>query len=407
MLLGLGPVLVRKDMSELDAILNAWRGLRGKDADADAVLATVVHVTGSAYRSPGGRMLIVPNGRHIGCVSGGCLEGEITKKAWWFTESGEPVVRVYDTTSDDGAVWEFGLGCNGVVHVLLERVNTPASALMLDFLSAHRMARKPVAIATVVRADACSEIRIGDRLMLDESSAPVGSLASSAIAPEALSHAVSALHEKKSRLAHIGAISVFVEYIRPALSLAVFGAGHDAVPLVNFASQLGWEVAVLDGRPAYARPERFPGASRVVQIAAADPLREVVIDSDTAVVMMTHNYPLDLTLLPYILSRRPCYLGMLGPRARAEKLFVTLGLSPPASVHAPAGLDAGCDSPAAIALSITAEIQAVISSRPGGMLKRREEPIHAPAHELGSSPQEETVAAVRPSYCETTIESHA
>jgi xanthine/CO dehydrogenase XdhC/CoxF family maturation factor len=123
--------------------------------------------------------------------------------------------------------------------------------------------------------------------------------------------------------------------------------------------------------------------------------------------MMTHNYALDLMLLPHILSRRPCYLGMLGPRARAEKLFATLGLGPPASVHAPAGLDAGCDSPAAIALSIAAEIQAVTSFRPGGMLKHRPEPIHTPAYELGSSPQEETVAAVRPSYCETTIERHA
>jgi xanthine/CO dehydrogenase XdhC/CoxF family maturation factor len=392
-------------MSELDAILDAWRGLQGKDADA--VLATVVHVTGSAYRSPGGRMLIVPNGRRVGCVSGGCLEGEITKKAWWFTESGQPVVRVYDTTSDDGAVWEFGLGCNGVVHILLERVNMPAAALMFDFLSAHRMARKPVVVATVVSADARSEIGIGDRLMLDDSSAPVGSLTGSAIASQAMLHAVSALREKKSRLAHIGDTSVFVEYIRPALSLAVFGAGHDSVPLVNIATQLGWEVAVADGRPAYARPERFPGASRVVQIAAADPLREIVIDSDMAVVMMTHNYPLDLMLLPHILSRRPFYLGMLGPRARAEKLLATLGLSPPVSVHAPAGLDAGCDSPAAIALSIAAEIQAVTCSRTGGMLKHRSEPIHAPAHELGSSPQEERAAAVRPSYCETTIERHA
>jgi xanthine/CO dehydrogenase XdhC/CoxF family maturation factor len=392
-------------MSELDTILNAWRGLHGNDRDA--VLATVVHVTGSAYRSPGGRMLIVPGGHHIGCVSGGCLEGEITKKAWWLTESGEPVVRVYDTTSDDDAFWGFGLGCSGLLHVLLERVNTPATAQMLEFLSAHRITRTPVVMATVVRADAGSEIRIGDRLMLDDSSAPVGSLSGSAIASQAMLHTVSALREKRSRLAHIGATSVFVEYIRPALSLAVFGAGHDSVPLVNLASQLGWEVTVADWRPGYARPERFPGASRVVQIAEADPLREIAIDSDTAVVMMTHNYPMDLVLLPHILSRCPGYLGMVGPRARADRLFTVLGLNPPVSVHAPAGLDAGCDSPTAIALSIAAEIQAVTNSRPGGMLKHREEPIHAPVHESGSSPQEEKAAAVRLSCCETTIERHA
>ena len=240
-------------MRELDAILDAWRGLEGKDRDA--VLATVVHVTGSAYRRPGGRMLIVPDGRRIGCVSGGCLEGEIVRKAWWFTESGGPVVRIYDTTSEDDAVWEFGLGCNGVVHVMLERVNTPAASGMLDFLDAHRAARKPAVVATVVRTDARSGIRVGDRLLLDESSAPAGSLSGSAIEPQVLMHAAAALREKKSRLAHIGVQPiVFVEWIGPALSLAVFGAGHDSIPLVNFARQLGWR------RHRRGRPSRLRAA---------------------------------------------------------------------------------------------------------------------------------------------------
>jgi xanthine/CO dehydrogenase XdhC/CoxF family maturation factor len=392
-------------MRELDAILDTWRGLEGKDRDA--MLATVVHVTGSAYRRPGGRMLMVPDGRRIGCVSGGCLEGEIVRKAWWFTESGAPVVRVYDTTSEDDAVWEFGLGCNGVVHVMLERVNTPAAAAMLDFLDAHRAARKPAVVATVVRADARSGVRVGDRLLLDESSAPMGSLRGSEIESQAMLHAAAALREKKSRLAHIGSTGVFVEWIGPALSLAVFGAGHDSMPLVNFARQLGWEVAVADGRPAYARPERFPGAGRVVLLAAGDLLRDIFIDSETAVVMMTHNYPLDLRLLPRILSLQPRYLGILGPRERAHRLFSELGLSQPASVHAPAGLDAGCDSPEAIALSIVAEIQAETNSRAGGKLKYRREPIHFAPYEVGMPSGEQAAGAVRPSSCETVGGSRA
>jgi xanthine/CO dehydrogenase XdhC/CoxF family maturation factor len=392
-------------MRELDAILDTWRGLEGKNGDA--ILATVVHVTGSAYRRPGGRMLIVPDGRRVGCVSGGCLEGEIVKKAWWFTESGAPVVRVYDTTSEDDAVWEFGLGCNGVVHVMLERVDTPAARELLDFLDAHRCARMPAAVATVVRTDTRSGVRVGDRLLLDESSAPVGSLTGSEIEAQVTLHAAAALREKKSRLAHMGATGVFVEWIGPALSLVVLGAGHDSIPLVNFAKQLGWDVTVADGRPAYARPERFPGASRVVQLLAGDLLRGVVIDSETAVVMMTHNYPLDLRLLPRILSLRPRYLGMLGPRERAQRLFSDLGLSQPACVHAPAGLDAGCDSPEAIALSIVAEIQAETNSRPGGKLKYRREPIHTAAYEVGSRPAEKTTETVRPSECETIADSHA
>jgi xanthine dehydrogenase accessory factor len=392
-------------MRELDAILDTWRGLEGQNRDA--VLATVVHVTGSSYRRPGGRMLIVPDGRRVGCVSGGCLEGEIVRKAWWFTESGAPVIRVYDTTSEDDAVWEFGLGCNGVVHVMLERVNTPAAFELLDFLDNHRAARKPAVAATVVRTEARSGVRVGDRLLIDESRARQGSLSCSAIEPQVLMHAAAALAEKKSRLAHIGGSSVFVEWIGPPLPLVVFGAGHDAIPLVNFARHLGWDVTVADGRPAYARPERFPGVSRVVQLAAADPLRDIVIDSETAVVMMTHNYSLDLLLLPHILSLRPHYLGMLGPRDRTEKLFCDLALTQPAFVHAPAGLDAGCDRPEAIALSIVAEIQAVINSRPGGKLKYRQEPIHTAPYELGSPSGDQGAEVVRPSWCDVTVGSNA
>jgi xanthine dehydrogenase accessory factor len=400
-------------MREMDAILDRWRGLEGRDCDA--ILATVVHVTGSAYRRPGGRMLIVPDGRRIGCVSGGCLEGEIVQKAWWFTESGGPVVRVYDTRSEDDAVWEFGLGCNGVVHVMLERVNTPAACELLDFLDAHRAARKPAAVATVIRTEAPSGVRVGDRLLLDESSAPVGTLCGSEMESQATLHAAAALREKKSRLAHIGTTGVFVEWIGPALSLAVFGAGHDSIPLVNFARQLGWDVTVADGRPAYAQPERFPGACRVVQLTASDLLRDVFIDSETAVVMMTHNYLLDLRLLPPVLALRPRYLGMLGPRERANRLFSELGLGQPACVHAPAGLDAGCDSPEAIALSIVAEIQAETNSRPGGKLKYRREPIHTAVYEVGLRPGEippeektagDKAEAVRPSFCETITGSH-
>lgn len=391
-------------MRELHAILDTWRALDA--SQAEAVLATVVHVTGSSYRRPGARMLIVPDGRRIGCVSGGCLEGEIVRKAWWFTESGAPAVRVYDTTSEDDAVWEFGLGCNGVVHVMLERVNTPAASGMLHFLDAQRAARKPSVVATVIRTGAASRIQVGDRLLLDESWTPSGSLSGSAVELEVLVHAAAALREKRSRLAHLGATDVFVEWIGPPLSLLIFGAGHDAIPLVNFARQLGWDVTVADGRPAYARPERFPGARRVVGLSAGDPLRDVAIDRESIVVMMTHNYPLDSLLLPRILPLGPRYLGLLGPRARADRLFAELGLVPPACVHAPAGLDAGCDSPEAIALSIVAEIQAETSSRTGGKLKYRREPIHAAAYEVGPPSAGQTAGALRPSYCETTVGSH-
>jgi xanthine/CO dehydrogenase XdhC/CoxF family maturation factor len=369
-------------------------------------------------------------------VSGGCLEGEIARKAWWFTESGAPVVRVYDTTSEDDAAWEFGLGCNGVVHVLLERASSPGASGLLDFLRARLTARKCAVVATVIRTGASATVGVGDRLLVAEAppdAAPdiggttdsagfgrgtracssrgesplsAGSLSGSGVESRLLPHIAAAFREKKSRLAHIGEIDVFVEWIAPPPSLVVLGAGHDAIPLVNFAAQLGWNVTVADGRSAYARPERFPGADRVVVMPPGDFLRGVRIDSETLVVMMTHNYPLDSLLLPRILPLRPRYLGLLGPRARAERLFSELRLPEPAFVHAPAGLDAGCDSPEAIALSIVAEIQAEMNSREGGKLKYRDEPIHTAAYEVGVARQPMNVDAVRPSWCEVAERTH-
>src|SRR5277367_1088791 len=115
-----------------------------------AVLATVVKVEGSAYRSPGARMLITENGARTGSVSGGCLEGDILKKAWWLTDAGKATVRVYDSTSDDEAIWAFGLGCNGAVHVLLERWEGSSATPVAELLSACRTERRAGAMATII-----------------------------------------------------------------------------------------------------------------------------------------------------------------------------------------------------------------------------------------------------------------
>ena len=120
-------------MNERHAVLDAWQAAGA--GQNEGVLCTVVQVRGSAYRRPGARMLIFPDGRRIGSVSGGCLEGDLCRKGWWLTSDGRPAVRVYDTMSDDDAVWEFGLGCNGVVHVLLERAGTDNVRHSMNFLA--------------------------------------------------------------------------------------------------------------------------------------------------------------------------------------------------------------------------------------------------------------------------------
>jgi xanthine dehydrogenase accessory factor len=386
-------------MHELHSILDAWRSL--EDSNRNAVLATVVHVKGSAYRRPGARMLILPDGSRIGSISGGCLEGDVSRKAWWFTEGGQPSVRIYDTSSDEDAVWEFGLGCNGVIQVMLERVESPSARQALEFLDSCRASRQPAVMATVIRISGSSRYPVGARLFVDHAGISSGELHCSPLESGLHPYLEQTLRARKSCLVHLRDCEVFVEWIGPPVPLVVFGAGHDAIPVVAIAKQLGWHVTVADGRPSYAAPARFPDADRVVVMQAPDFLAGIEITPESVVVLMTHNFPQDAKLLRRILPARPRYLGLLGPKKRTDSLFAELGIRPETvDVHAPVGLDIGADTPAGIALSVIAEIQAELAGRPGMKLRHRRGPIHAPAEEAGE--QALPLPQPDPAGCELT-----
>lgn len=357
-------------MHELHSILNEWNN---GSSTQGSVLATVVHVEGSAYRRPGARMWIRPDGTRTGTISGGCLEGDVARKAAWWTNSGQPVLRVYDTTSDEDAVWAFGLGCNGVIYVLLERADSPETHALLAFLEEGRRAQREDVVATVVRASEDSRYRTGQHLF-----GPVGFPA------ELAASARAALASRRSHLLHLDGADFFFEYIAPPQRLVVFGAGHDVIPVVQLAASLGWSVTVADVRSGYAKPDRFPGAESVTVLPPSGAITGLKIDRDTAVVLMTHNFPLDAKLVPQLLPLQPRYLGLLGPRKRTTRLFAEFGADPLRyDLHSPIGLDIGGDAPEVIALSIIAEIQSELAGRPGGPLRWNRGPIHNPVHEIG------------------------
>jgi xanthine/CO dehydrogenase XdhC/CoxF family maturation factor len=319
-------------------------------------------------------MLVCGDGNCVGSISGGCLEGDVTKKAVWWTAGREAVLRVYDTSSEE-ASWEFGLGCNGIISLLLERISDPSADEALAFLDSHRTERRAAVVAVAIRADRTSGIKPGDRLLWDEHGAQGGSLASShRLAAEARA----AFEDRQSRLLCLPEAAIFLEFVPAPQRLVIFGAGHDAIPVARLAAQMGWSVTVADGRPAYATQARFPDADRVAVLNSAANISHLEFDEHSAVVMMTHNFEQDKRLLRQVLRRRPSYLGLLGPKRRAELLFEEIGEPITAfNVNAPAGLDLGGDSPQAIALAIVSEVLSVLEGRPGGPLKWRRGPIHA------------------------------
>ena len=147
-------------MRERNQILELWRKLA--ERGESAILATVVRTEGSSYRVPGARMLLARSGERAGSVSGGCLEADLIKKAWWLTAEGT-VLRKYDTTPEgEIATGGYGLGCNGVIYVLLE-VASPDAPSVLPLLDIVRRERRALSVGHVLSP---AEL-LGQRLITD------------------------------------------------------------------------------------------------------------------------------------------------------------------------------------------------------------------------------------------------
>ena len=372
-------------MKETEAIIGAWR--RASEQKLRGALATVVRVEGSAYRRPGARMFVTENKERTGVLSGGCLEGDVAERALKVIELGRPVVVTYDTTSDDDIVWGLGIGCRGVVQVLIEPADDFRFRGFAQLLEQCVKTSECGAVATVISCEGDVGIEIGARALLGAGGPPrsEADFYRMFCGPEIVNDLRVAVGDRVSGVsryeAENGAVEVFIEVIEPQLSVVIFGAGDDALPLVTLARNLGWRTTVVDTRSRPSIVERFAEADEVVLCRAEDVWERVPLTDRTAVVLMTHNYLHDLEILPGLLNTPLAYLGCLGPRHRTEQLLREIESDVPflKQLYAPAGLDIGADTPIEVAFSIVSEIKAVVSGREGGLLRNRKGPIHTPA----------------------------
>lgn len=379
-------------MAERRSILELWRG----QPEVSATLVTLVRLEGSSYRRPGAR-LYIHSGEYVGSISGGCLESEIVRRSAWLTRGGA-AVETYSTVFDDIREIPYGLGCGGVLDLLLEPANSPEGVALLEaFAAAQRGETRYCAtilpspdngafgFARVV-AHHDGTICFGSAMLDAATQAELARLAQNATRPEAISFTF-------GDQAH----TVFVEPILPPQRLVVFGAGDDARPLVSMAYALGWRVAVADGRASLAQTERFPQAEQVLRLSdGAANLDELHLDERDAVAILTHSFDQDLALLPKLLPLDLRYVGLLGSRNRSQLLLQetaqTLGWPPEQClrrVRAPIGLDLGGDDPEAVALTILAEIQSILHGKPVHSRKMTEA-------ELQTAPARPYVPAVCP-----------
>jgi len=371
-------------MKELRNIVGAWSELRSRQEPV--VLATVVATNGSTYRRPGARLLLSAERWVGGGFSGGCLERDVLSKAWWRTREG-PLVVTYDSTSaDDEETWTFGLGCNGRVDVLLERLTAGGETHPLDFIADRIAVGRPGVLGTVFRAGGAAA-QVGQRLVLDERGVRTD------VAPGPLQRALGAAAEEalsarrtRSQQFEVGGetTEVLLELIRPPRSLVVFGTGQDAVPVVRLGASLGFHVTVVSDSPAGVPGELFREADVRLTATPKGLPGKLTLERDAAAVVMTHNLSHDTGYLRFALESDCSYVGVLGPRARTDRLLQTLVQEGFALTDAhrqrlfsPVGLHLGAEEPEEIALAILAEIQATFRATDGQSLRSRNGPIHS------------------------------
>ncbi|WP_380676142.1 XdhC family protein [Salinigranum sp. GCM10025319] len=350
-----------------------------------AVLATVVDVEGNAYRRPGAKMIVSADGDGVGNVTAGCLEDEILTLARDVIERDEPRVETYDLTGDDD-VWGLGVGCNGIVDVLLE----PLSESLRPILRADEQ-RTGIGVVTVVETTV-DGLATGDRAYVgavdpttytaDSNETLVEQL------PEHVHEELPALIDRGAGAAvgfetDTGTTTVFVDGIAPPPELVVLGTGNDVGPVVDLATRNEFRVTVVGFRGGTDPEERFPAAA-AGETTSPRSLPDVHdFDDHTYVVAMTHNFVDDRLAVEALLSTDVPYVGLLGPQERFEEMleeFEAEGrtLSEPElrRVFTPVGLDLGGGTPYQIAHSIVSEVLSVHNGTEPGHLRDRSGPIH-------------------------------
>ena len=293
----------------------------------EAVLATIIHVNGSAYRREGTSMLFGKN-QQVGVISAGCLEADLALQAEQLRITGEPSkVVYYDMTGEDDLTWGRAAGCDGKLHILLEVVDERLAAQLLE---ARQCLRNRCSV-TVTKI-------LSERQTVESSSYERG------------------INEQISMLGLKG--KKFTQYYVPKPRLFLLGAGDDAQPLAEQAYLAGFEVTVWDWRPALCQKERFPTAN----VTNVSSLPDFLVDTEQsihdAIVVMTHVFEKDRDILDRLLQIPSLgYLGVLGPRRRCKRLLQDRII--PEHVHSPVGLKIAAEGPEEIAISILAEVIAV------------------------------------------------
>lgn len=299
-------------------------------------------------------MLVTSEGAPAGLLSGGCLEDDIAAHARRVLNNGQAHLIEYDLTDD--SPFGLGLGCRGEVEIMLTPLLPQDSYQPFSLLDptpgSARHGRLILGTQDPVLGEYAYQAE-GDQVVASSDMA-----ARWLAAPPALGRHAQTLASPR-RLAFD---------LKPPPKILQLGAGVDAAPVCRMCRDLHWHVTVYDHRPGLLTPERFPDVASLVTGKPAELEQNVALEDFDAAVVMSHNIEHDQTYLAQLAGQPITYIGLLGPPSRRDELLQKLGTQKTeqlaASLHAPVGLDLGGRSPEAIALSIVAQLHAVLHERP-------------------------------------------
>ncbi|MET7365736.1 XdhC/CoxI family protein [Streptomyces sp. NPDC005566] len=342
-------------------------------------MATVLRTWGSAPHAPGASMLVSEDGRIVGSVSGGCVEAAVCAIAEEVLAGAAPTVERWGVGDEDA--FAVGLTCGGTIEVLIREVGPEVP---LGRVASDLAAGVPVALVTPLDGGG---LAVGGGTVTGSLGDPHADRAAVLAAEGMLGRAVSGLVTSGNDAADGAACGpereLLVQSFAPRPRLLIFGAAEFARPLAGIGAALGHRVTVCDARPAFAAPERFPGADEVVTDRPERWFRtqEDLVDPGTAVIVLTHDHRFDVPVLALALRSRAGYVGAMGSRRthqdRLERLRAAGTTEAEiARLRSPVGLDLGGRGPEETAVSIMAEIIAVRRGGSGLPLTFRSGPVH-------------------------------
>lgn len=352
---------------------------RAQNSDSQAVIAHIVGVEGNAYRRPGAKMVVSENRVGVGNITAGCLEGDVIDIASKVMKTGVPVIQTYDLMQDRDDMWGLGIGCNGIIDILIEQVNSSYKPVIEAIDNGNS-----ISVITVLSGD----VPIGTKAYYTLNNGMVLSpnfpvWLSNEVESEALSSTKTGKSTSLEITTSSGSVKVFIDGILPMPKILIIGSGNDVSPVVEVAKLNGFRVAIVGFRKGIKIDEKFPRADEFYNTSPASIAIDIPIDNNTSAILMTHNFIDDRISLGALINTPIDYIGLLGPQNRFEEMLLEFksegrdfSTEQLAKIYSPIGLDIGGGSPYQIATSIVSEILSICHNRVPGHLKNRKGHIH-------------------------------